>query len=62
MSKRGHHYILTIADFEMRWPKAFPMKYIDTQSIQSICEVLMLFFSRVSLPSYFLSDNGPQFV
>lgn len=44
MSKRGHHYILTITDFEMRWPEAFPMKYIDTQSIQSICEVLMLSF------------------
>lgn len=39
--------------------EAFPMKYIDSQSI---CEVLIQFSSRVGLPIYVLSANGQQFV
>lgn len=59
MSQRSHHYILRIVDFATRCPEAFPVKYIDTQSI---CEALIQLFLRVGFPKYILSDNDPQCV
>ena len=58
-SEAGHRYILTIVDFATRYPKAVPLKNINTETV---AEALVDIFSRLGVPEEILSDLGAQFV
>ena len=57
-SEGGHRYILTLVDFATRYPKAVPLKNIDTETV---AEALVDIFSRLGVPEEILSDLGTQF-
>ena len=57
-SEEGHRYILTPVDFSTRYPKAVPLKNIDTETV---VEALVDIFSRLGVPEEILSDLGKQF-
>ena len=57
-SARKHQYILTLVDMTSRYPKAVPLKRIDTISV---AEALLSMFSDHGYPAEILSDRGTQF-
>ena len=54
---KGHRYILTFVDYATRYPKAVPLKNIDTETV---AEALLDIYSRVGIPEEVLSDFGTQ--
>ena len=58
-SEDGHRYILTLVDFASRYPKAVPLKNIDTLIV---AEAFVDIFNRLGVPEEILSDLGTQFV
>ena len=58
-SERGHRYILTLVDYTSRYPKAVPLKNIDTETV---AEALLDMYSRRGIPEEVLSDQRTQFV
>ena len=58
VSNRGHRYILTMVDMATRYPKAMPLKNIDSVTV---AEALIKMFSDVGFPAEMLSDRGTQF-
>ena len=58
MSERKNRYILTLIDYATRWVEATPLKDITAEVI---VEELMVFFSRIGIPSELLSDGGSQY-
>ena len=58
-SEAGHRYILTLVDYAKRYPKAVPLKNIDTETV---AEALVDIFSHLGIPEEILSDLGTQFV
>ena len=58
-SEKGHQYILTLVDYATRYPKAVPLKNIETETE---AEALLDMYSRLGLPEEVLSDLGTQFV
>ena len=56
-SNKGHRYILTLVDYETRYPKAVPLKNIDTETV---AEALLDMCSRVGVPEEVLSNLGTQ--
>ena len=58
ITDRKNRYILTVMDFATRYPEAFPLRRIDTESV---LEALMHFFSHFGLPKEILSDRGTNF-
>ena len=58
-SERGHRYIFTFVDYTTRYPKAVPLKNIDTETV---AEALLDMHSRLGIPEEVLSDQGTQFV
>jgi len=56
-SSRGHRYILTVVDFETRYPEAVALKNITTTAV---AEALVSIFARVGVPEEILSDRGTQ--
>ena len=58
ITDRKNRYILTVMDFTTRYPEAFPLRRIDTESV---LEALMHFFSHFGLPKEILSDRGTNF-
>lgn len=55
---KGHIYILTIVDYSTRYPKAIPLKSIETERV---AEALVYIFSMMGIPKEILSDIGNQF-
>ena len=51
----GHKFVLTVCDYGMKFPEAFPMK---TTTSKEVAEALVELFSRVGLPEEILSDRG----
>ena len=58
-SKKKHRYILILVDYATRYPKAVPLKNIETEAV---AEVLLDMFSRLGILEEVLSDLGTQFV
>ena len=58
MTEKKNRYILTLIDYATRWVEATPLKDITAEVI---VEELMVFFSRIGIPSELLSDGGPQY-
>ena len=54
-SQNGHRYILTLVDYVTRYPKAVPLKNIETETV---VEVLLDMYSRLGIPEEVLSDLG----
>ena len=57
-SDKGHRYILTLVEYATRYPKAVPLKNIDTETV---AEALIDMYSRVGVPEEVLSDLRTQF-
>ena len=57
-SDKGHRYTLTLVDYATRYPKAVPLKNIDTETV---AEALLDMYSWVGVPEEVLSDLGTQF-
>ena len=55
---RKNRYILTIVDYETRYPEAVPLAGIETERV---AEALVDLFSRVGVAREMLSDMGSQF-
>ena len=58
LSSRKHQYILTMVDTTSRYPKATPLKKIDTVTV---AESMLSMFSDIGVPKEVLSDRGTQF-
>ena len=57
--KRGQRYILTLVDYETRYPEAVPLKNIDTETV---AEALLDMCSRLGIPEEVLSNQETQFL
>ena len=55
----GNLFILVIVDYATRWPKAFPLRFTESETV---AYQLLLLFTRVGLPNKILTDSGPNFV
>ena len=58
-SEKGHRYILTLVDYDTRYPEAVPLKNIGEETV---AEALQDMYSRLGIPEEVLSDLGTQFV
>ncbi|KAJ8030959.1 hypothetical protein HOLleu_27522 [Holothuria leucospilota] len=58
VTDRGNRYILTLVDFETRYPEAVVLLRIETERV---AEALLEIFSCMGVPSEILSDLGTQF-
>ena len=57
-SKKGNKYILVLMGYATKWPEAFPLRNILTETIvESLVEVT----TRLGVPSELLTDNGTNF-
>ena len=54
-TKRGNKYILVLTDYATKWPEAFPLRNILTETI---VECLVEVTARLGVPQELLSDNG----
>ena len=57
-SYSGNKYILVVCDYATRYPKAIPLKSIDTETIAT---KLMDLMSRVGILNEILTDQGSNF-
>ena len=57
---QGFKYLLTVVDRFTRWPKALPVKDIETRTIPRA--YVHHWVSRFGVPSLMTSDRGPQFI
>ncbi|XP_070198733.1 uncharacterized protein [Littorina saxatilis] len=58
MSENKKRYILVMVDFATRYPEAVALKDIHAETV---ADALWDFWTRLSIPSEILSDNGSQF-
>ena len=58
-TRSGNKYVLVIMDYATKWPKAFPLRNITSETI---IECLIEVTSRLGVPKEVLSDNGTNFV
>ena len=58
-SKKGNKYILVQMDYATKWPEAFPLRNILTETV---VEHLIEVTSRLGVPSELLTDNGTNFI
>ena len=58
VSDAGNRYILTVVDYETRYPEAISLKKIETECV---AEALLEIFSRVGFLKEVLSDRGAHF-
>ena len=56
---RGYKYILTIIDRTTRWPEAYPLKDITSDTIVKI--FIQNYISRFGIPLQITVDRGSQF-
>ena len=58
-SKKGNKYILVLMDYATKWPEAFPLRNILTETV---VEHLIEVTARLGVPSELLTDNGTNFI
>ena len=58
-TRSGNKYVLVIMDYATKWPEAFPLRNITSETI---IECLIEVTSRLGVPKEVLSDNGTNFV
>ena len=58
-SKKGNKYILVLMDYATKWPEAFPLRNILTETI---VEHLIEVITRLGVPSEVLTDKGTNFI
>ena len=58
-TKSGYKYLLVIMDYATKWPEAFPLRNVTTESV---VECLIELTARLGVPKEFLNDNGTNFV
>ena len=51
--------ILVIVDYTTRWPEAFPLRFIESETVE---DQLLLLFTRVGVPNQILTDCRSNFV
>ena len=57
-TKQGNRYILVLMDYATKWPEAYPMRAVDSESV---ARTLIDIFSRLGVPDELLTDNGSNF-
>ena len=57
-TKQGNRYILVLMDYATKWPEAYPMKAVDSESV---ARTLIDIFARLGVPDELLTDNGSNF-
>ena len=57
--RSGNKYVLVIMDYTTKWPEAFPLRNITSETI---IECLIEVTSRLEVPKEVLSDKGTNFV
>ena len=55
----GNLFILMIVDYATMWPEAFPLRLMDSESVEG---QLLLMFTRVGVPEQIWTDCGKNFV
>ena len=58
-TRSGNKYVLVIMDYATKWPEAFPLRNITSETI---IECLIEVTSRLGVPKEVLSNNGTNFV
>ena len=58
-TKKGNKYILVLMDYATKWPDAFPLGNILTETI---VECLVEVTARLGVPQELLTDNGSNFM
>ena len=58
-TKSGYKYLLVIMDYATKWPEAFPLRNVTTESV---VECLIELTARLGVPKEVLTDNGTNFV
>ena len=58
-TKRGNKYVLVVMDYATKWPEAFALKNIVSETIVD-CQVELT--DRLGIPTELLSDNGTNFI
>ena len=56
--KQGNRYILVLMDYATKWPEAYPMKAVDSESV---ARTLIDIFAHLGVPDELLTDNGSNF-
>ena len=57
-TKAGNKYILVIMDYETKWPEAFSLKNMTSETV---ADCLVEVTARLGVPNEVLSDNGTNF-
>ena len=58
-TKKGNKYILVLMDYATKWPDAFPLGNIPTETI---VECLVKVTAMLGVPQELLTDNGSNFM
>ena len=58
-TKLGHKYVLVIVDYATKWPEAFPLKNMTSETVVN-CLIDMT--ARMGVPEEILTDNGANFI
>ena len=58
-TKKGNKYILVLMDYATKWPEAFPLRNILTETG---VECLVQVTARLGVPQELLTDNGSNFM
>ena len=58
-TKRGNKYVLVVMDYATKWPEAFALKNIVSETI---VDCLVELTARLGIPTESLSDNGTNFI
>ena len=59
-SNKSNLYILTFIDYFTKWPEAFPLNNISSETIAQI--MVEEVFTRHGTPEHVITDRGPQFM
>ncbi|CAF1481864.1 unnamed protein product [Rotaria sordida] len=59
-TQRQKHFLLVIVDYFTRWVELFPLRTTTADVIANV--VINEVFCRYGMPTFMLSDNGPQFI
>jgi len=57
-TKNGNKYVLVLMDYATKWPEAFPLQNVESQTV---VQCLLDLTSRFGVPQEILTDNGSNF-
>ena len=57
-TKLGHKYVLVVVDYATKWPEAFPLKNMTSETVVNS---LIDLTARMGVPKEILTDNGANF-